>query len=771
MKHSVQTRPLLSRIGFNSLLLALGWSCAVIASLLWNLHLQNQETYEVALNVARTHLENENLYRRWNVMQGGVYVPVTAKISPNPLLRDIPERDITTPSGRHLTLASHADMIQQMRDELDAKSPVTGRITSLKPLSPANRPDAWEADALAAFAGGKNEAASVVTEGGWDYLRLMRPFIIEKGCLKCHEHQGHAIGDVFGGIDVKLPMALSTVLNAKHVVTLYWGHLVWWLLGVLGIGFSYTVVHKRIKERDSAEVALKQVKGRLERILSATGEGIYGVDQDGNISFVNPTATRLLGFASEELIGMPCHRLCHGPKADNGSLADGQCFVSESYRQGIVHTGAEDYYRRKDGSFFLVVYSSMPIIESDKLLGAVVTFSDITERKRVEEEMAAMRLYFQNVIDSMPSVLIGVDLAGEITQWNREAERVAGFNSEAVKGRLLNEVCPGFSPWMDRIRMAIQERGPLRMERTASPVHPGFRYADIMIYPLFSMDIEGAVIRVDDITERVRLEDRMIQSEKMITVAGLVEGMAHEINNPLGGIIQGAQSILRRVSIDIPRNYEVAESCGTDLVKIRAYMQHREIFKFLEGMRNAGRQAAEIIHYMLQFSSETELATEERNLAEIINHSIKLIAKDQALKGKVALDRIQFVTDLDPHLPEVLCSVSRIETVLLNLFKNAIQVLQKELAEGTNPAPRIIIRTRMEDTMARIEVEDNGPGMDEETRKRVFEPFFTTRPPGEGTGIGLTVSYFIITVAHQGNMSVESAPGAGAKFIFRLPLA
>ncbi|MCP4629670.1 MAG: GHKL domain-containing protein, partial [bacterium] len=119
------------------------------------------------------------------------------------------------------------------------------------------------------------------------------------------------------------------------------------------------------------------------------------------------------------------------------------------------------------------------------------------------------------------------------------------------------------------------------------------------------------------------------------------------------------------------------------------------------------------------------------------------------------------------NLPRIPCTETEIEQVLLNLLTNAAWAMANE--KSSDP-PRITLLIDVEKEMARIEVEDNGPGMDEETRKRIFEPFFTTKPVGEGTGLGLSVSYMIITNNHKGVMEVESEPGKGAKFVIRLPL-
>ncbi len=124
------------------------------------------------------------------------------------------------------------------------------------------------------------------------------------------------------------------------------------------------------------------------------------------------------------------------------------------------------------------------------------------------------------------------------------------------------------------------------------------------------------------------------------------------------------------------------------------------------------------------------------------------------------------------NLPDILCEAGKIQQVILNILRNGAEAMQTEAEQEKGKTPHFVLRLahEQETGRVRIEIEDNGPGMDEAARKRVFEPFFTTKPVGVGTGLGLSVSYFIITENHGGEMSVESTPGEGTTFIISLPL-
>lgn len=304
------------------------------------------------------------------------------------------------------------------------------------------------------------------------------------------------------------------------------------------------------------------------------------------------------------------------------------------------------------------------------------------------------------------------------------------------------------------------------MERRGAEVYEGraTRYFDIMLSPVEAG--VSAVIRLDDVTDRIRLDRVIVQTEKMVSLGGLAAGMAHEINNPLGGILQGAQNIRLRLLEDRPVNREAARELGVALESVVAYAERRGIARFLEGIRDSGQRAAAIVQHMLEFSREADRQRTRERLEQVVDASLELAASDFSLERATDFRRIRIERDYQPGMPEVAVVRTEIEQVVFNCVKNAAEAMG---AAGT-PEPRLELSTRLEGPHAVIEIGDNGPGMDEETRKRVFEPFFTTKAVGEGTGLGLSVSYFIVTTNHGGEFLVDSRPGRGCRFQIRLPV-
>lgn len=390
------------------------------------------------------------------------------------------------------------------------------------------------------------------------------------------------------------------------------------------------------------------------------------------------------------------------------------------------------------------------------------------ELTKNQEEMTKIRLYFKNIIDSMPSVLVGVDKNGKVTQWNLKAEADTGIVASEAAGCMLIDVFPRLAGELDKVSQAIRDGKPIEEARVLGEVNGQVRYSDVTVYPLITDGVEGAVIRVDDITRRVRIEEMMVQSEKMISVGGLAAGMAHEINNPLAGIIQSLQVIQFRLEGDMPENIKIANECGITMDAILAYMERRGLMTMFELVRESGWRAARIVDNMLSFSRMSDSHFEPENICELLDRTVELASSDYDLKKKYDFRQIRIIREYDALAPKVTCECGMIQQVLLNLLRNAAQAMTGQT--DMDEPPSIILRVFTKDRMMQIEVQDNGPGLTEATRKRIFEPFFTTKEVGDGTGLGLSVSYFIITESHKGTMHVESAPGQGTKFIIRLPI-
>ncbi|WP_084502545.1 ATP-binding protein [Fundidesulfovibrio putealis] len=353
---------------------------------------------------------------------------------------------------------------------------------------------------------------------------------------------------------------------------------------------------------------------------------------------------------------------------------------------------------------------------------------------------------YKNILGYQPD-----EMSDDVEEWEKrihpsDLERVMRENGRCMRGEV---------PWFEVEYRLLHKDGSYRwvLGRGAS-----------------LKDESGQVVRMagahTDITDRRRLQESIVHNEKIISMGGMAAGMAHEINNPLGGILQGTQVVLKRLQEDTPVNRTAAQKAGCPLDNIHGYLRERDVVLLLDEVRTAAARASQIVQNMLSFCrQETEMV--QADMAQALDMAVTLCNNDYNLKKKYDFRRIQIVRDYQPDIPLVPCSVSQIEQVVINLLRNAAQAMAGQ--EGQD-APTITLRTRQENDFVRIEIQDNGPGLDEETRKRIFEPFFTTKSVGAGTGLGLSVSYFIVSTHHHGTIDVASAPGQGTTFIIRLPL-
>jgi PAS domain S-box-containing protein len=485
-----------------------------------------------------------------------------------------------------------------------------------------------------------------------------------------------------------------------------------------------------------------------------------------NLIRANERLCRVLGYSEAELKQKPWPEMTHPEDleiemAHYNRMLEGEI---ESYEMDkrVFH---------KNGSIVFVHLNVSCFRNPDRSIRFVITsLLDISGQKQIEEDLRQLRNYLTNIIDSMPSVLVGVDHEGRVTQWNKTIEQNTGITAGAAHGNMLSHILPQMASAMKKISRSIQSRQIIHEQKRSDTIHKHAGYEDMTIYPLITNGVEGAVIRIDDVTERVRLEEMMVQSEKMLSVGGLAAGMAHEINNPLAGMMQTADVMAGRLGerLHIPANHRAAEEAGTTLAAIEHFMTARGIPRMLNTINASGSRIAAIVDNMLSFARKSESTFSPHDLGELLEKTLALAATDYDLKKQYDFKRIEIRKEFEENLPAVPCEGVKIQQVLLNIIRNGAEAMQG--AETKNP--RFIFRTRLDEArnMACLEIEDNGYGMDEKTRKRVFEPFFTTKTVGVGTGLGLSVSYFIITENHRGEMVVESRPGSGAKFIIHLPL-
>ncbi|OGO03943.1 MAG: hypothetical protein A2Y72_04740 [Chloroflexi bacterium RBG_13_53_26] len=538
MSNADRTKMGLSNIKGYALLLVVAWSVIVFALLLWNAIQTREETRKYAHIYTNSAFEKDILYRRWATMHGGVYVPVTNKTPPNPYLSDIPERDIRTPSGRQLTLMNPAYMIRQVYEFEREVSGARSHLTSLKTIKPENAPDEWEKKALVAFEQGVTEISSIENIEGREYFRLMRPFITEEGCLKCHAGQGYKVNDIRGGISVSLPLASIRELagtSQSRNISIY---LLLWLVGTGGIVFGYYRVSKSEFKRNQAEKEIESANLDLEKkvqdrtaqlsqvnetlrkerqflaaVFDSIEEGIVSCDANGVLARFN-RATRVFHGLPEEPI--PSDQWAQHYDL---FLPDGKTPMKKEdvplFRalQGEKVRNAEMMIIPKQDPARTLVASGQTLKDPEgKIIGAVVAMHDITERKRAEEAMKRNERVLRLFVEHSPAAIAMFDRDMKYIVASRRFLMDYDLGDRNIIGRSHYEVFPEIPErWREIHRRCLagavekSEEDPFpradgRTDWVRWEIHPWYKTQG---------EIGGIILFSEVITERKQAEEEL----------------------------------------------------------------------------------------------------------------------------------------------------------------------------------------------------------------------------------------------------------------------
>lgn len=523
---------------------------------------------------------------------------------------------------------------------------------------------------------------------------------------------------------------------------------------------------------------------RLEQILRFLPDATFAIDLEGRIIFWNRAMEELTGISGSEMIGKGDHEYSwrfYGERRD--MLIDfvlhpesPTAKIYTAMRREGDSVFAEFSRILADGTRQTLWGKASPLYDTDgNVIGTMESVRNITELRDNEEKLRQSESKFRTIFESMPLGFFRTKTDGLILEMNPALARIFGYASREEMFELLGG--QSFITYenpedsMSLLKRAESSDGePVSYTSRLRKKDGSVFTANIIIR--FVRNAEGQPLHleglIEDISERELLQQVMIQSEKMMTVAGLAAGMAHEINNPLGIILQMAENAERRLFGEIPGNTAAAEKAGISMGQLHEYIAERRIDSYLKGIREAGVRAARIVSNMLQFSRKSSEKMELNNVEVLLDRTVELVSNDYDLKKNYDFRQIAIVREYE-GVPRVRCAEIQIEQVFLNILKNAAHAMaDKQYSGGEKPS--IHISTRRENGNAVIALADNGPGMDEEVRRKIFEPFFTTKAPGSGTGLGLSVSYFIIS-GHGGTISVSSEKGRGTCFTIRLPIA
>ena len=397
----------------------------------------------------------------------------------------------------------------------------------------------------------------------------------------------------------------------------------------------------------------------------------------------------------------------------------------------------------------------------------------IRNHKIIAVQLQDTKRHLQTMINSVPDILVGVAADSKVTYWNIAAFEKTGVAFDKALGTHILNALPQLPLSSEELADIIKAQKPFINRQLQQIENEEPRFYDLRIYPLISgqtanSQTSGAVIQLKDVTQRVQLENMMIQNEKMSSLGELAAGIAHEINNPLGIILHNVQNIIRRTSPDLTGNIKAANQRNVDFNHVIDYLSEREIPLFLDNIKEAGERAGKIVTNMLEFSHINHAQKNWVDLPKLITQSIDF-NRNAGFAEQSKMADIKVSTHFATDLPLIYASAAELQQVFLNLLRNAYQALVSDDYPHSEEM-HIDISVHLKKSELVIEIKDNGPGIKEAVRDHIFEPFFTTKEVGKGTGLGLSVSYFIITEHHKGKISVTSHYGKGATFKIRLPL-
>ena len=480
--------------------------------------------------------------------------------------------------------------------------------------------------------------------------------------------------------------------------------------------------------------ALRKNEARFTELFESLQEGIYIVTANDRIIDVNPALVRMLGYNSkEELLSRSFAEIL--PDAAQRQL------LRQQVDAEVKPQSREITLTRKDGSTVVCLNTAGAVRDTS---GHVVRYhgslTDVTERREMERRLHQQQEFARRLIDSFPDLILVLDTQGRYTFVSPRVKEVLGYEPEEVRelelgGRTHVEDRPGVLSLFGEVVAGRQNFASLEMR--VRNKQEEWRRLRCHFSPFFDEHgkIEGVIVSGRDVTDLKRLEEQLIQAEKLAAMGQMLAGVAHELNNPLTAILGVTELLGERGGVDAD-------------TKRQLDLTHRQ-----------ARRAARIVQNLLEFSRPAAPQKKAVEMNTLVERTLQL--------HEHSLRRNNIEVDFQPQtgLPPVIGDANQLVQVFLNLITNAEYAIREVREKG-----RIQIRIGRIGGHLSCTVQDDGVGIPPEALPRLFDPFYTTKRPGGGTGLGLSICLSIIR-EHGGSIDVETLPAGGSAFTVYLPLA
>ncbi len=520
---------------------------------------------------------------------------------------------------------------------------------------------------------------------------------------------------------------------------------------------GYRGISRDITKRKKTEDILKESKRFLQSIIDGVSDPIMVIDTNHYIVLMNNAARAISKADNLDDDKLHCHYVSHlkPTPCDNNDLT---CPLEEISQNGLPTIVTHEHVDNKGNTVYMEIMAYPLYDQSGDFFGIIESSRNITDRVTMEDELKNTRNFLHNIINSMPSTLIGVTRDGLITQMNNEASRYTGLPTDKAVGRPIDQIMPSFNKHINELSESISKKKIYKSTQYNSTEDGEIKCSEIMIYPLVSNGVEGAVIRIDDITDLVRLErqvtkseeekqslqSQLIQAQKLESLGRLAGGVAHDFNNLLTGIIGYSELVMMQLDESHP---------ATENIK---------------SIHKAGRRAEDLTKQLLTFSRKQVLAMKPVNLNRIVENMVKMLKR--VIGEDIILD-----VELEDGNKSIMADAGQLEQVLMNLAVNARDAMPaggRLTIETSDIFVNKALSNKEKDLpighYVSLVICDNGAGMSQEIQEKIFEPFFTTKGVGKGTGLGLATVYGVIK-QHKGHITVDSTRGRGTTFYIYLP--